>query len=156
MEKIKSLGDWLLGKGPEPEEDEDEFVEEEQEEAAPQPKMRAQGYRRGEKASAPSNVVSMNGSKPTVAAKPNVVLQKVTQFEEVYHVADILKDNRIVVLNLEACPQDIMQRVIDILYGVSYALDGSFEKIAGKAFVITPKSVSVTGAMEALSGNINQ
>ncbi len=95
-----------------------------------------------------TNVVSLeSGRGPAIRSlgDSQVVVKKVTGVAEVGAVADILKQNRIVVLNLEDCPADAVQRVIDILYGVSYALDGAFNPIAEKAFVITPSNVSVQG-----------
>lgn len=93
------------------------------------------------------NVVSIDGNRePSVRSlgDSQVVVKKVSSVSEVGSVADILKQGRIVVLNLEECPNDAIQRVIDILYGVTYAIDGSFNSIAEKAFVITPYNVSVT------------
>ena len=93
------------------------------------------------------NVVSIDGSRgPAVRTlgDSQVVVKKVSGVSEVGSVADILKQGRIVVLNLEECPSDALQRVIDILYGVTYAIDGSFNSIAEKAFVITPYNVSVS------------
>ena len=93
------------------------------------------------------NVVSINGNNgPSVRTigDSQVVVKKVAGVSEVGPVADILKQGKIVVLNLEDCPVDALQRVIDILYGVTYAIDGSFNSIAEKAFVITPYNVSVS------------
>lgn len=100
-----------------------------------------------------SNVVSINSPKAAGASKPRVVFQKIDRFEEVNKVADILKEKRIVVLNLETCPNDVAQRIIDVLYGVSYANDGEFKKVAGRAYIITPNNVPVTGELgEELAG----
>lgn len=109
----------------------------------PQPAPKMQPFHsRNEK----NNVVSINTPKAT-AAKPGVVFQKIDSFSEVNKVADILKEKRIVCLNLESCPNNEAQRIIDVLYGVSYANNGDFKKIAGRAYVITPNDVSVTGEL---------
>jgi cell division inhibitor SepF len=94
-----------------------------------------------------SNVVNINSQKGSNPVRPKVVFQKIDRFEEVNKVADILKDKRIVVLNLESCPNDVAQRIIDVLYGVSYANDGDFKKVAGRAYIITPNNVPVTGEL---------
>ena len=100
-----------------------------------------------------SNVVSINGPKSAPASKPRVVFQQIDSFDEVTKVADILKEKRIVVLNLETCPNTDAQRIIDVLYGVSYANDGDFKKVAGRAYIITPNNVPVTGELgEELGG----
>lgn len=104
---------------------------------------------RSEKASASSNnVVNINSSKASGSQpKPHVVFRKIDRFEEVGEVADVLNDKRIVILNLETCPNDVSQRIIDFLYGVAYANHGDFKKVAGRAYIITPYNVPVSGEL---------
>jgi cell division inhibitor SepF len=131
---------------------EDDFDFQPGEEAQPQPTPKAQVFH----TKSSNNVVSINASKPT-STKPRVVFQKIDSFNEVNKVADILKEKRIVVLNLETCPNDDAQRIIDVLYGVSYANDGEFKKVAGRAYIITPNNVPVTGELgEDLIGSDEQ
>ncbi len=101
------------------------------------------------------NVVNINStSKPASGQpKPHVVFQKIDRFEEVGEVADILNEKRIVILNLETCPNDVSQRIIDFLYGVAYANHGDFKKVAGRAYIITPYNVPVSGELlDEISG----
>lgn len=94
-----------------------------------------------------SNVVNISSKNQGGQAKPHVVFQKIDKFEEVGEVADILNDKRIVILNLETCPNDVSQRIIDFLYGVAYANHGDFKKVAGRAYIITPYNVPVSGEL---------
>ena len=105
---------------------------------------------------AANNVVDINSSKATSnQPKPHVVFQKIDRFEEVGEVANILNEKRIVILNLETCPNDVSQRIIDFLYGVAYANHGDFKKVAGRAYIITPYNVPVSGELlDELSGNM--
>ncbi|MEE1139237.1 MAG: cell division protein SepF [Acutalibacteraceae bacterium] len=101
------------------------------------------------------NVVNINSTSKASAGqpKPHVVFQKIDRFEEVGEVADILNEKRIVILNLETCPNDVSQRIIDFLYGVAYANHGDFKKVAGRAYIITPYNVPVSGELlDELSG----
>lgn len=104
--------------------------------------------------SSANNVVNINSSKASAnQPKPHVVFQKIDRFEEVGEVADILNEKRIVILNLETCPNDVSQRIIDFLYGVAYANHGDFKKVAGRAYIITPYNVPVSGELlDELSG----
>lgn len=114
------------------------------------PQQHTTAHARSEKASqkaAPSNVVNINSKAGSGSPKPHVVFQKIDRFEEVGEVADILNDKRIVILNLETCPNDVSQRIIDFLYGVAYANHGDFKKVAGRAYIITPYNVPVTGEL---------
>lgn len=114
--------------------------------APAQESPRAASHSRSEKANA-NNVVNINSSKASSQPKPHVVFQKIDRFEEVGEVADILNEKRIVILNLETCPNDVSQRIIDFLYGVAYANHGDFKKVAGRAYIITPYNVPVSGEL---------
>ncbi len=108
--------------------------------------------------SSTNNVVDITTSKPTSnQPKPHVVFQKIDRFEEVGEVANILNEKRIVILNLETCPNDVSQRIIDFLYGVAYANHGEFKKVAGRAYIITPYNVPVSGELlDELGGNMGE
>ena len=123
-------------------------------EPAPSARQQTQQVRNERTNSASNNVVNINTSKPAAGQpKPHVVFQKIDRFEEVGEVADILNEKRIVILNLETCPNDVSQRIIDFLYGVAYANHGDFKKVAGRAYIITPYNVPVSGELlDELSG----
>jgi cell division inhibitor SepF len=95
-------------------------------------------------------VVDIRSSVPAAAAvtsKAHVVFKKLDRYEDVGSVADVLNEKRIVVLNLETCPQDATVRIIDFLSGVSYANGGTLKRVAGRAYVITPYNVPLTGEL---------
>ncbi len=87
-----------------------------------------------------SNVVGLQSSSRTP-----VVLKKLDRYLDVQSAADVLNEKRIVILNLETCPADDSRRIIDFLSGVAYANSGDIKKIAGKAYIITPDSVPLSG-----------
>lgn len=118
------------------------------EEPAEKPQSKAKfNISKNEKAQS-SNVVNLASTKTSASApKPHVVFQKIDRFEEVAAVADVLNQKRIVILNLETCPNDVSQRIIDFLYGVAYANHGEFKKVAGRAYIITPNNVPVSGEL---------
>lgn len=112
----------------------------------PQPKTKFSSSK-NEKNQA-SNVVNFSSSKPVSSVpKPHVVFHKIDRFEEANVVADVLNQKRIVILNLETCPNDVSQRILDFLYGVAYANHGEFKKVAGRAYIITPNNVPVSGEL---------
>ena len=86
------------------------------------------------------NIVDLRSSSRTP-----VVLKKIDTYQEVQGVADVLNEKRIVILNLETCPNDASQRIIDFLSGVAYANAGGIKKIAGRAYIITPDNVPLSG-----------
>ena len=58
-------------------------------------------------------------------------------------IADHLKNKRAVVINFERTVGNEARRLLDFLSGVAYAQDGSVQRIADKAFLITPYNVEV-------------
>lgn len=115
--------------------------------AAPETKTLSSRVKAEKVSSGSNNVVNINSSKASAQPKPHVVFRKIDRFEEVGEVADVLNDKRIVILNLETCPNDVSQRIIDFLYGVAYANHGDFKKVAGRAYIITPYNVPVSGEL---------
>ena len=97
-----------------------------------------------------SKVVDMRTSVPAAAqasAKAKIVFSKLDRYDDVAGVADDVNEKRIVVLNLETCPNDVSVRIIDFLSGVAYANNGEMKRIAGRVYIITPYNVPLTGEM---------
>lgn len=108
------------------------------------------GFSRASRSDNDSKVVDMRPSAPANAqtsAKAKIVFNKLDRYEDVGSVADDVNDKRIVVLNLETCPNDISVRIIDFLSGVAYANSGEMKRIAGRVYIITPYNVPLTGEM---------
>ncbi|MCQ2470478.1 MAG: cell division protein SepF [Clostridia bacterium] len=80
-------------------------------------------------------------------AKAHVVFKRIDTFNEILSVADVLIEQRIVVLNLETCNDDDTRRILDVLSGVAYANGGAIQRVAGRAYVITPNNVPLTGEL---------
>lgn len=95
-------------------------------------------------------VVDMRSSVPAASqgsARAKIVFNKLDRYEDVASVADDINDKRIVVLNLETCPNDVSIRIIDFLSGVAYANNGEMKRIAGRVYIITPYNVPLTGEL---------
>jgi cell division inhibitor SepF len=70
-------------------------------------------------------------------------------FDEASDIADHLKQQLACVVNLHRLEHEFAQRTIDFLYGVVYALDGKIQRIGRDVILCTPKSVGVTGEIQA-------
>ncbi|MCR5107767.1 MAG: cell division protein SepF [Lachnospiraceae bacterium] len=82
-----------------------------------------------------------------------VVVVKPTSVDESREITDTLLDNCTVVLNMEGLDMDVAQRIIDFASGSTYAIGGNLQKISNHIFIITPKSVDISGDFqELLSG----
>jgi len=91
-----------------------------------------------------NNVVNINSA---INSQLSVVLVKPEKFESVADIADHLKEQRTVVLNLEQTNKDIARRIVDFLSGVAYAKEGKIKKIANSTYLITPVNVELLGEL---------
>ena len=88
---------------------------------------------------------SQNGVQ--LASRSSSIEMKVvtpTKFDAVTQIADLLLENKTVLLNLENTNKETAKRLIDFLSGVAYALNGDVQKVADNTFAVTPNNVAVT------------
>ncbi|MBU5458967.1 cell division protein SepF [Anaerostipes sp. MSJ-23] len=96
-----------------------------------------------------SKVVSMNGRGV------EVYVIKPQDFAEAQTAADLLKEGRTVVINLEGAELTIAQRSIDFIGGATYAINGSLQAVSSNIFIAAPDSIEVSGDLknEIMNGN---
>ena len=110
--------------------------------------------RPAKKVKAPAKISSFISRKPIESEyQAGSVVVKVTpeKFNDVQKVTDMLRDGYTVILNTEACDEDLARRICDFCSGSVYALDAHFEPISGSAvegspcglFTCTPEEVPV-------------
>lgn len=90
------------------------------------------------------NEVGVAG-KDTTSGK--MILLEPRAYSESQQIADHLKKNNTVVVNMKRVTPDQAKRIVDFLSGTVYALGGDLQKIGGGIFLCTPKSVNVEGAI---------
>ncbi len=83
-----------------------------------------------------------------LANDTKMVLFEPRTFEEVDEVAKRIKENRAVVVNLHKLTREYAQRTIDFLTGVTFALDGSIQKIGTNVILCAPRSMGVHGSID--------
>src|SRR3954453_23786543 len=82
------------------------------------------------------------------AAQVELIVPK--SFNDAQKVADRLKADIPVIINLQAADSDLAKRLIDFSSGLTYALDGSMQRVADPVFLLTPASVRVTAEDKAM------
>ncbi len=63
--------------------------------------------------------------------------------EEAKHVADVLKQGRPVLVNLEMAADDELRRIRDFLAGVAYGVDGFIRKAASRVWLCSPAGMPI-------------
>ena len=81
---------------------------------------------------------------------PQVSLVVPKTFNDAQTVADKLKAEVPVIINLQTADADLTRRLIDFASGLTYALDGSMQRVADRVFLLTPHAVKVSAEDKAL------
>src|SRR5918996_460638 len=105
----------------------------EEAEAAPPPRRERQSRLRSVSAAAP--------------AKVHLVAPRA--FNDAKQIADRFKAQVPVIINLQSADTELSKRLIDFASGLTYALDGSMQRVADKVFLLTPRDVELSAEERA-------
>ena len=97
---------------------------------------------------------SSRSSRPTRlrsadTGKASVHLVLPRSFNDAQQIADKFKDSVPVILNLQSADNELSKRLIDFASGLTYALNGSMQRVADKVFLLTPRNVEVSAEERA-------
>ena len=104
---------------------------------------------------ATSSSSSSRSSRPTrlrsadTGGKASVHLVLPRSFNDAQQIADKFKDSVPVILNLQSADNELSKRLIDFASGLTYALNGSMQRVADKVFLLTPRNVEVSAEERA-------
>jgi cell division inhibitor SepF len=70
-------------------------------------------------------------------------------FNDAKGIADRFKAQMPVILNLQGADTELSKRLIDFASGLTYALDGSMQRVADKVFLLTPRDVELSAEERA-------
>ena len=83
------------------------------------------------------------------ASQVRVHLVLPRSFNDAQQIADKFKDSVPVILNLQSADTELSKRLIDFASGLTYALDGSMQRVADRVFLLTPRNVEVSAEERA-------
>ena len=70
-------------------------------------------------------------------------------FNDAKQIADRFKRSVPVIVNLQDADVDLSKRLIDFSSGLTYALNGTMQRIADKVFLLTPPNIEVSAEERA-------
>ena len=115
-------------------------------EVAPTPQRRREiAARAATPAPARPRPIEAVPSPPT--AQVHLVLPR--SFNDAQQIADKFKQGVPVIVNLQNADQELSKRLIDFASGLTYALNGSMQRVADKVFLLTPHNVEVSAEERA-------
>lgn len=70
---------------------------------------------------------------------------KPQDFNESQSVVDFLKEDKIIVINMDGLDIDLAQRIIDFIGGACYAMEGTLQAVSRSIFIAAPSNTEVSG-----------
>ena len=80
-------------------------------------------------------------------AKVHLVVPRA--FNDAKGIADRFKAQMPVIINLQSADTELSKRLIDFASGLTYALDGSMQRVADRVFLLTPRDVELSAEERA-------
>jgi cell division inhibitor SepF len=96
---------------------------------------------------APRRQSRLRSVESPAPAKVHLVVPR--SFNDAQQIADRFKATIPVILNLQNADTDLSKRLIDFASGLTYALDGSMQRVADKVFLLTPRNVELSAEERA-------
>ncbi len=96
---------------------------------------------------APRRQTRLRRVDPGPPAKVHLVVPR--SFNDAQQIADRFKAQIPVILNLQNADTELSKRLIDFASGLTYALDGSMQRVADKVFLLTPRNVELSAEERA-------
>jgi cell division inhibitor SepF len=96
---------------------------------------------------APRRQSRLRSVQPGPPAKVHLVVPR--SFNDAQQIADRFKAQIPVILNLQSADTELSKRLIDFSSGLTYALDGSMQRVADKVFLLTPRDVELSAEERA-------
>lgn len=119
-------------------EEDDDFMDELEEELDEPAILPEKQSSKKKASSSKGNVVSL----PTSQMQKMIVYQPIST-EDTKHIIDNLKRRKPVIVNMEELDAKCAQRILDLMCGAVYALDGRYHRIAERIFAIVPNNYTV-------------
>ena len=95
-----------------------------------------------------STVMPMNTETNKLKFDSNlnkVIIREPNEYSDAQDIADCLKENYPVFINLQRLEKSQAKRGVDFLSGTIYAIDGDIKRVGTNLFLCTPKNVETEG-----------
>lgn len=83
------------------------------------------------------------------ATASKIVIAKLDSSAGVKPIINHLKERTPVVFSIARLDRNDAARVVDVIYGATFAVDGSMQKVSNDIFLITPYGIEITGDIAA-------
>jgi cell division inhibitor SepF len=106
--------------------------------------VETEGWESDESPEPPRRERSSRLRSVTAPAPAKVHLVAPRAFNDAKQIADRFKAQTPVIINLQSADTELSKRLIDFASGLTYALDGSMQRVADRVFLLTPRDVELS------------
>ncbi|MBQ2888075.1 MAG: cell division protein SepF [Firmicutes bacterium] len=94
-----------------------------------------------------NQVMAIPGGNTAAGGKKacEMVLVKAKAYDDLQHIAQNIKEQKVVIVNFEELDKETAQRMVDFLSGAVFALSGESKKVSGSTFLFGSSQVDVNG-----------
>jgi len=93
-------------------------------------------------------IVELYGKKTQAAVTAHVALTSPKDVSSSNIVTDYIKEGKICAVNLTGVERGQAQRIVDVVAGGIYALNGSINRVSKDIFIVAPEGVQVSGELK--------
>lgn len=94
-----------------------------------------------------SKIVELYGRKTAADITAQIALTSPKNVSNSNVVTDFVKDGKICAVNLTGVERGQAQRIVDVVAGGIYALNGTINRISKDIFIVAPEGVHVSGEL---------
>ena len=87
-----------------------------------------------------AKLVPLNSNKGN-----KVFVIKPQELSESQSIIDFLREDKVIVINMDGLDIDFAQRIIDFIAGACYAIDGTIQPVSRTIFIAAPSTTEVSG-----------
>ena len=78
---------------------------------------------------------------------PHIVLKKVITPEDAKKAGALIKEDKVVMMNMEECGHDeqALRRILDFLLGVAFGRDGILKEVGSRVYLLAQNDIDISG-----------
>ena len=98
------------------------------------------------------SLMSSKNNSTTVQREQKIMVFDPSVFSDVKNIGKMILNGRAVIVNFRKMDENQINRVIDFLSGLIFAVNGDMQRIGEKIFLCTPKNFKIEGDLSNLTG----
>lgn len=134
-------------------EDEDEAEDDEQEEQEQYTSVRSENYRTADLRQPRTRAAVSDVEQRSYRRTNNIETIKPAMYSDAHKIIEKLREGNIIVFSLELVDDDLAIRILDFVYGGTFALNGTIKEVGTRVYVVTNQGIKLAEISNSSSEN---